>query len=135
VEQQGSSWTLRYGGGAGSDRKITGSYYATDDALVEELTKSALVPVIDDQLLKASDAAERRQALLKIKAIDPACGSGHFLLAAARRLAGDNTTVCTSLKKESAAARKTVSRRGSNRGSQGRLNLSGTQPQSRGQLE
>ena len=48
-------------------------------------------------------------------------------------LTGDNKTVCTSLKKENAAARKTISRRGSNRGIQGSLALSGTQPRSQGQ--
>ena len=47
LEQQGSQWQLSYGGGAGSDRKTTGSYY-TPDALVQELIKSALIPVIDD---------------------------------------------------------------------------------------
>ena len=227
LEQQGNQWQLSYGGGAGSDRKTTGSYY-TPDALVQELIKSALIPVIDDRLSKAHGQAEQEQALLKIKVIDPACGSGHFLLAAARRLAvalaqvragddqpseddrqhalrdvvahciyavdknpmavelckvalwieaidpgkplsfldahiqcgdslvgvfdpkvleegipdgaykpltGDNKTVCTSLKKENAAARKTISRRGSNRGIQGSLALSGTQPRSQGQQD
>jgi hypothetical protein len=86
LEQQGSQWQLSYGGGAGSDRKTTGSYY-TPDALVQELIKSALVPVIDDRLSKAVGAADQEKALLNIKVIDPACGSGHFLLAAARRLA------------------------------------------------
>ena len=225
LEQQGSQWQLSYGGGAGSDRKATGSYY-TPDALVQELIKSALIPVIDDRLSKARGPAEQEQALLNIKVIDPACGSGHFLLAAARRLAvalaqvragddqpseddrqhalrdvvahciyavdknpmavelckvalwieaidpgkplsfldahiqcgdslvgvfdpkvleegipdgayepltGDNKTVCTSLKKKNAAARKTISRRGSNRGIQGSLDLSGTKPSSQSQ--
>lgn len=225
LEQQGSQWQLSYGGGAGSDRKTTGSYY-TPDSLVQELIKSALVPVIEDRLSKANGPAEQEQALLDIKVIDPACGSGHFLLAAARRLAvelaqvragddqpseddrqhavrdvvahciyavdrnpmalelckvalwieaidpgkplsfldahiqcgdslvgvfdpkvledgipdeaykpltGDNKTVCSSLKKENAAARKTFSRRGSNRGIQGRLDLISTQPRSQGQ--
>ena len=225
LEQQGSQWQLSYGGSAGSDRKTTGSYY-TPDALVQELIKSALVPVIDDRLSKANSPAEQEQALLDIKVIDPACGSGHFLLAAARRLAvelaqvragndqpseddrqhalrdvvahciyavdrnpmavelckvalwieaidpgkplsfldahiqcgdslvgvfnqkmledgipdeaykpltGDDKTVCSSLKKENAAARKTISRRGSNRGIQGSLDLSGSQPRSHSQ--
>jgi hypothetical protein len=224
-EPKGLSWEWRYSGGAGSDRKTTGSYY-TPDALVQELIKSALIPVIDDRLSKAHGQAEQEQALLNIKVIDPACGSGHFLLAAARRLAvalaqvragddqpseddrqralrdvvahciyavdrnpmavelckvalwieaidpgkplsfldahiqcgdslvgifdpkvleegildeaykpltGDNKTVCTSLKNENKAARKTISRGGSNRGIQGSLDLSGTQPRSQGQ--
>jgi hypothetical protein len=225
LEQQGSQWQLSYGGGAGSDRKTTGSYY-TPDALVQELIKSALVPVIEDRLSKAVGAADQEKALLNIKVIDPACGSGHFLLAAARRLAvalaqvragddqpseddrqhalrdvvahciyavdknpmavelckvalwieaidpgkplsfldahiqcgdslvgvfdpkvleegipdeaykqltGDDKTVCSSLKKENAAVRKTNSRGGSNRGVQGSLDLSGAKPRSRSQ--
>jgi hypothetical protein len=222
---KGLSWEWRYSGGAGSDRKTTGSYY-TPDALVQELIKSALVPVIDDRLSKAVGPAEQEKALLDIKVIDPACGSGHFLLAAARRLAvalaqvragddqpseddrqhalrdvvahciyavdknpmavelckvalwieaidpgnplsfldahiqcgdslvgvfdpkvleegipdeaykpltGDDKTVCSSLKKENAAARKNNSRRGSNRGIQGSFDLSGSKPRSRSQ--
>jgi hypothetical protein len=225
LEQQGSQWQLSYGGGAGSDRKTTGSYY-TPNALVQELIKSALVPVIDDRLSKAVGAADQEKALLNIKVIDPACGSGHFLLAAARRLAvplaqvragddqpseddrqhalrdvvahciyavdknpmavelckvalwieaidpgkplsfldahiqcgdslvgvfdpkvleegipdeaykqltGDDKTVCSSLKKENAAARKTSSRGGSNRGIQGSFDLSGEKPSRRSQ--
>ncbi|HRQ40093.1 MAG TPA: N-6 DNA methylase [Chloroflexota bacterium] len=35
----------------------------------------------------ASSASHLEQAILNIKVVDPACGSGHFLIAAARRLA------------------------------------------------
>ena len=69
---------------AGNDRKLTGSYY-TPDSLVQELIRSALDPVIAQRL--ADNPAHPVQALLAIRVIDPACGSGHFLLAAARRLA------------------------------------------------
>jgi N-6 DNA Methylase len=69
---------------AGNDRKLTGSYY-TPDSLVQELIKSALNPVIEQRL--AANPASPVDALLAIRVIDPACGSGHFLLAAARRLA------------------------------------------------
>lgn len=69
---------------AGNDRKLTGSYY-TPDSLVQELIKSALDPVIEQRL--AANPANPVDALLAIRVIDPACGSGHFLLAAARRLA------------------------------------------------
>jgi hypothetical protein len=67
----------------GNARKTSGSYY-TPDSLVQELIKSALDPVIEDRL--ANNPANPTDALLSIKVIDPACGSGHFLLAAARRL-------------------------------------------------
>jgi hypothetical protein len=86
LERAGGSWQLSYGGGAGSDRKTTGSYY-TPDQLVQLLIVSALLPVIADRLSKASTPEEKEQALLAIRVLDPACDSGHFLLAAARRLA------------------------------------------------
>jgi len=72
------------GSTAGNDRKLTGSYY-TPDSLVQELIKSALDPVIAQRL--AANPTAPVDALLAIRVIDPACGSGHFLLAAARRLA------------------------------------------------
>ncbi|MGC3579953.1 Eco57I restriction-modification methylase domain-containing protein [Pseudomonas aeruginosa] len=72
------------GSTAGNARKLTGSYY-TPDSLVQELIKSALEPVIEQRL--AANPGNPTAALLAIRVIDPACGSGHFLLAAARRLA------------------------------------------------
>jgi len=67
----------------GNQRKTTGSYY-TPDSLVQALLDTALDPVLDRTEAEADDAAK---ALLKLAVIDPACGSGHFLLAAARRIA------------------------------------------------
>lgn len=72
------------GNSRGSARKLTGSYY-TPDELVQELIKSALEPKITEALKEA----DPRAALLALKVIDPASGSGHFLLAAARRIAAD----------------------------------------------
>ncbi|MEI7951284.1 MAG: N-6 DNA methylase [Synechococcaceae cyanobacterium ELA182] len=225
VEQVGSRMQLSYGAAAGSDRKTTGSYY-TPDELVKLLIESALLPVIQERLSKAPTIEAKIQALLAIRVLDPACGSGHFLLAAGRRLAlelarlragddepsealrqqclrevvahclygvdknpmavelckvalwieaidpgkplsfldahiqcgdslvgvfdpkvleegipeeaykpltGDDKTVCTSLKKDNATARRNISRRGSNRGVQGSLDLSGSKPRSPGQ--
>ena len=86
INRSGGIWRLVLGGGAGSDRKTTGSYY-TPDGLVQELIKSALLPVIRERLKNATTAEEKEAALLAIRVLDPACGSGHFLLAAARRLA------------------------------------------------
>lgn len=67
----------------GNQRKTTGSYY-TPDSLVQALLDTALDPVLDKTEAEAADPAG---ALLKLSVIDPACGSGHFLLAAARRVA------------------------------------------------
>jgi hypothetical protein len=69
---------------AGNARKLTGSYY-TPDTLVQQLLDTALEPVVRERL--AAHPADAARALLSISVVDPACGSGHFLLAAARRLA------------------------------------------------
>ncbi len=72
------------GSTAGNERKTSGSYY-TPKSLVQELIRSALDPVIEDRI--AQNAQQPVEALLSLKVVDPACGSGHFLLAAARRIA------------------------------------------------
>ena len=66
----------------GSERKTTGSYY-TPPALVRRLLDSALAPV----LAEAAAGGDPEAAILNLKVCDPACGSGHFLVAAARRMA------------------------------------------------
>ncbi|MFF2937056.1 Eco57I restriction-modification methylase domain-containing protein [Streptomyces mirabilis] len=81
---------------AGNTRKTTGSYY-TPSSLIECLLDSALDPVIDDAVKRGEIRATRvgqpdaRDAiveeLLSLTVCDPACGSGHFLVAAARRIA------------------------------------------------
>jgi hypothetical protein len=68
----------------GNARKTTGSYY-TPDSLVQVLLDSALEPIIAGAIAKNPGNAVG--ALLGLSIVDPACGSGHFLLAAARRLA------------------------------------------------
>ena len=67
---------------AGHERRTTGSYY-TPTPLVESLLDTALEPVLDEAAAKPNPA----QAILDLTVCDPACGSGHFLLAAARRIA------------------------------------------------
>ncbi len=71
--------------GASGERKSTGSYYTNPD-LVRELIASALDPVIEEALSRGRTVEEKRDNLLDLKVCDPACGSGHFLLAAARRI-------------------------------------------------
>jgi hypothetical protein len=82
--EDGREFVFAEGGEAkGHARKTTGSYY-TPDSLVQVLLDSALDPVLDRVQAKSDDPSE---ALLGVTAIDPACGSGHFLLAAGRRIA------------------------------------------------
>ncbi|MBC7252701.1 MAG: N-6 DNA methylase [Actinobacteria bacterium] len=78
----------------GTERKATGSYY-TPPELVNELVKSALEPVLAGRLAGTRGREEREKAILDIKVCDPACGSGHFLLAAARRLGKELARVRT----------------------------------------
>ncbi|MER5485471.1 DNA methyltransferase [Streptomyces sp. NPDC002812] len=66
---------------AGNKRKTTGSYY-TPSVLIEKLLDNALDPVI-----KRHEASGNPDDLLKIRFVDPSCGSGHVLVAAARRIA------------------------------------------------
>jgi hypothetical protein len=85
ISQEGRTFTFAETSEAkGNARKTTGSYY-TPDSLVQVLLRSALDPVITDAIAK--NPGKEVQALLNITIVDPACGSGHFLLAAGRRLA------------------------------------------------
>ena len=70
---------------AGNERKTTGSYY-TPDSLVQCLLDSALDPVVEDAV-RGKAGYEAEKAILELNILDPAVGSGHFLIGAARRLA------------------------------------------------
>ncbi|MEU0270852.1 DNA methyltransferase [Streptomyces sp. NPDC006307] len=80
----------------GNDRKKTGSYY-TPSALTETLLDSTLDPVIDAAVARGEERARSEgrpdpadtivEELLSLTVCDPACGSGHFLVASARRIA------------------------------------------------
>ena len=88
INNNAGTLTFRLLDSSGNERKSTGSYY-TPDFLVQSLIKTALDPVIAQKLKDNPQNPE--QALLSLKVIDPACGSGHFLLAAARRIANELT--------------------------------------------
>jgi hypothetical protein len=85
IAKDGRQFAFATGGETkGNARKTTGSYY-TPDSLVQVLLDSALEPIITDVIAK--NPATPIESLLGLSIVDPACGSGHFLLAAARRLA------------------------------------------------
>ena len=74
--------TLTLVGAAGNNRKTTGSYY-TPSSLVDKQVESALDPLI----ARCGTAPDPEKALLELDVIDTSCGSGHFTVAAARRMA------------------------------------------------
>ncbi|NIM13347.1 MAG: N-6 DNA methylase, partial [Candidatus Aminicenantes bacterium] len=76
VNSTAGTFELRSAGG--SERKTTGSYY-TPTSLIVSLLDSALEPVLKER--------KTEEEILVLKVCDPACGSGHFLLAAAHRIA------------------------------------------------
>ena len=87
----------------GSERKLTGSYY-TPSALVNELTKSALDLVLAQAV--AGRPENPRKAILGLNVLDPACGSGHFLLAVARRMAAKITSIESGVDSSDEASRQ-----------------------------
>ncbi len=68
--------------GSGHERHTTGSYY-TPAGIVSGLLDGCLDPIIEGALARP----DPESALLALRVVDPACGSGHFLIAAARRIA------------------------------------------------
>jgi hypothetical protein len=80
VDRGAASFNLKRA--AGNERKTTGSYY-TPAGLISSLLDSALEPV----LYEAASANDPEAAILHLRVCDPACGSGHFLIAAAHRIA------------------------------------------------
>lgn len=75
---------------AGSEQKKSGSYY-TPTSLINVVLEETLDPLIRERLSEP----DPETALLSITVCDPACGSGHFLVAAARRIARHLATVRT----------------------------------------
>lgn len=76
----------KLGAAAGNTRKTTGSYY-TPTSLIESLLDTALDPVLDSAEKRGVETGDVEGELLAVTVCDPACGSGHFLVAAARRIA------------------------------------------------
>lgn len=74
----------------GDERAATGSHY-TPDELVQPLLKHSLDYLIADKLKEP----DKEKSLLSLRVADIACGSGHILLAAARRIATELAVVRT----------------------------------------
>lgn len=91
LSTDGTKFELR--SASGNERKTTGSYY-TPDSLIQCLLDTALDPVVDEAVRTArqefttkDEEPPEAQAILALRVIDPAVGSGHFLIAAAHRMA------------------------------------------------
>jgi hypothetical protein len=89
----------------GDERSATGSHYTPDD-LVQPLIKHSLDHLIADRLKKPDPEKE----LLELRVADIACGSGHILLAAARRIATELAIVRTGEEQPSPTAFRTAVR-------------------------
>ncbi|WP_038069805.1 Eco57I restriction-modification methylase domain-containing protein [Thermus scotoductus] len=69
------------------ERKASGSYY-TPRELVQLVLQESLVPVVEARLREAGeDPKKQEEALLSLKVLDPAMGSGAFLISALEYLA------------------------------------------------
>jgi hypothetical protein len=82
--------TVEFSFAQGDERARTGSHYTPDD-LVQPLIKHSLDYLIADRL----KAPKPEAALLDLRVADISCGSGHILLAAARRIAQELAVVRT----------------------------------------
>ncbi len=100
-QTEGGSWALVLAPGADD----TQSHY-TDDDLVQPLIKHSLDYLIADRL----KAQHPEAALLDLRVADIACGSGHILLAAARRIATELAVVRTGEEQPSPSAYRTALR-------------------------
>lgn len=102
-EYHSTSRTFTLSLAGGNDRKKTGSYYTPSD-LIALVLDEALNPLIAE----AVRAADPEHALLTLTVIDPAVGSGHFVVAAARRIATALATVRTGDTEPDPAALRTA---------------------------
>ena len=89
-EFAGEGPNLQFGFRRGDERAATGSHY-TPDELVQPLIRHSLDHLIAERL----ESDDPEAALLDLRVADIACGSGHILLAAGRRIATELAVVRT----------------------------------------
>ncbi|MHB8647420.1 MAG: Eco57I restriction-modification methylase domain-containing protein [Thermomicrobiales bacterium] len=68
------------------ERKVTGSYY-TPDYIVKYIVEQTVTPVLDAAVADVTDYDARVNAVLAVTVLDPAMGSGHFLVEATEQIA------------------------------------------------
>lgn len=91
---------------AGFGRKATGSYY-TPHAFVRFLVRETLLPQVRQ---RSPDDDPRPAAILALKVVDPAMGSGHFLVEVCRFLGDALYGACRTCDELAAAAERAAER-------------------------
>lgn len=100
-----SDSTVEFAFARGDERAATGSHYTPDD-LVQPLIRHSLDHLIAEKLKQPNP----QEALLSLRVADISCGSGHILLAAARRIATELAILRTGEEQPSPAAFRTAVR-------------------------
>ncbi|MBV9709105.1 MAG: Eco57I restriction-modification methylase domain-containing protein [Chloroflexi bacterium] len=85
AEDSEDGWTIDLRNDKG-ERKATGSYY-TPDYIVKYIVEQTIGPLLQSAVEQTSDEKGKVDAVLAIKVLDPAIGSGHFLVEATEYIA------------------------------------------------
>ncbi|MHB9133235.1 MAG: N-6 DNA methylase, partial [Armatimonadota bacterium] len=80
-----TSWSIDLLNDKG-ERKATGSYY-TPDYIVKYIVEQTVRPMLERAVAGKATEAEQLQAILEVNVLDPAMGSGHFLVEAVEFIA------------------------------------------------
>jgi len=78
-------WTVELIGDKG-ERKLSGSYY-TPDEIVKYIVEHTIGPVLESATAGKEADSDKAKAVLSINVLDPAMGSGHFLVEATEFIA------------------------------------------------
>lgn len=85
LEKPEDGWDIELVNDKG-ERKVTGSYF-TPDPIVKYIVEHSLGPVLKRAVKGKEDDAGKLQAVLQTNVLDPAMGSGHFLVEATEYVA------------------------------------------------
>lgn len=85
VQSAEDGWTIELRTARG-ERKASGSYY-TPDYIVKYMVEETPGPVLREAVAGATTEQEKIQAVLDLKVLDPALGSGHFAVEAIEYIA------------------------------------------------
>ncbi|PDW03637.1 Eco57I restriction-modification methylase domain-containing protein [Candidatus Viridilinea mediisalina] len=86
IEPTGDGFTIDLFNAKG-ERQRTGSYY-TPDFVVQYILEQTLQPILEAAVAGKPGAEAQLEAVLALNCLDPAMGSGHFLVAAVEYIAG-----------------------------------------------